>query len=278
MRYKRFLADVAFDGCSSDVQQAAVPAAAASAAAAAAAAAGAAATEQAESRPTVSSPKRRRPAVASAAKAQMAAPITVVGDSSSSAQQSVTTPLTVVHCPNTGSMAGMLDALPAPAACSVSHSATRKYKHTLEMICIPTQQVAGLSGGSLSAAVPAAAAGPVQQRRTWVGIHSALANKLAAAMLKQQLLPQLGQYSSVQPEVKLGGASSTRVDFMLTRPDGRKVYVEVKSVTMAMTHQQWSSSRSASPSSAGSSSSRKRAAGGAKNRPTSTSCLPQLLY
>jgi DNA-binding sugar fermentation-stimulating protein len=172
-------------------------------------------------------------------------------------------------------MAGMLDVLPTPAACSVSDSATRKYKHTLEMICVPTPQLPGQqpdasSAGAAAAAAVSATAGAPQPRSTWVGVHSALANKLAAAMLKQQLLPQLGQYSSVQPEVKLGGTSSTRVDFVLTRPDGRKVYVEVKSVTMAMTRQQWSSSRpgsSADGSSSTSSSSRKRAAGGAKKTP-----------
>jgi DNA-binding sugar fermentation-stimulating protein len=161
-------------------------------------------------------------------------------------------------------MAGMLDCLPAPAACSISDSATRKYKHTLEMLCVPRQQPLVQVEGALSAAAAAAAAageaGASQQRGTWVGVHSALANKLAAAMLKQQLLPQLSQYSSVQPEVKLGGSSSTRFDFLLTRPDGRKVYVEVKSVTMAMTLKQWSSSAAGSSSN----SSRKRAAGGSK--------------
>jgi DNA-binding sugar fermentation-stimulating protein len=166
----------------------------------------------------------------------------------------------------------MLDVLPTPAACSVSDSATRKYKHTLEMICVPTPQLPGQrpdasSAGAAAAAAVSATAGAPQPRSTWVGVHSALANKLVAAMLKQQLLPQLGQYSSVQPEVKLGGTSSTRVDFVLTRPDGKKVYVEVKSVTMAMTRQQWSSSRPGSPADGSSSSSRKRTAGGAKKMP-----------
>jgi DNA-binding sugar fermentation-stimulating protein len=267
-RYKRFLADIEFPG-SRNMQQAS---------AAVSAAAAAAPTDSAEGRPAVPSPKRRRRPAATAGAAagpQAAAATTAMAPAmdSSSTQQAAVSALTVVHCPNTGSMAGMLDVLPTPAACSVSDSATRKYKHTLEMICVPTQQLPGQqpeasSAAAAAAAAVSAAAGAAQPRSTWVGVHSALANKLAAAMLKQQLLPQLGQYSSVQPEVKLGGTSSTRVDFMLTRPDGRKVYVEVKSVTMAMTQQQWSSSKSGSLKDGSSgSSSRKRAAGGAKKSP-----------
>ena len=61
---------------------------------------------------------------------------------------------TVVHCPNTGSMYNLIppsNSNPA-CACSVAPDDTmRKYRHTLEMI---------------------------MENNTWVGVHSALANKM----------------------------------------------------------------------------------------------------
>lgn len=49
----------------------------------------------------------------------------------------------------------------------------------------------------------------------------------------QRQLPQLGEYVSVQQEVTYGAGGESRVDFVLTRPGGALVYVEVKSVTLA---------------------------------------------
>jgi DNA-binding sugar fermentation-stimulating protein len=66
-----------------------------------------------------------------------------------------------------------------------------------------------------------------------VGVHSAQANKLALRLLMQRQLPQLGEYVSLQQEVTYGAGGSSRVDLVLTRPDGTLVYVEVKSVTLA---------------------------------------------
>ncbi|WIA22563.1 hypothetical protein OEZ86_009551 [Tetradesmus obliquus] len=152
----------------------------------------------------------------------------------------------------------------------------KRYKRFLADIEQQLTDQASAAASPAAAAAAAAAGEAGSQRGTWVGVHSALANKLAAAMLKQQLLPQLGQYSSVQPEVKLGGSSSSRVDFLLTRPDGGKVYVEVKSVTMAMSQQQWSSSSSGG--SAAGSSGKKRSAGGRKKAPSKqAAAAPQQL-
>lgn len=145
---------------------------------------------------------------------------------------------TVVHCPNTGSMMGLLDVLPAAAACSVSTVATRKYKHTLEMICIPVSATAFASHTSSSGQ-----ASDQTAQHTWTGVHSALANKLVKEMLTKRLLPQLGQYNSIQPEVK---HNTSRFDFLLTRVDQQKVYVEVKSITMAMPCSEYASLQNAS--------------------------------
>ncbi|KXZ43107.1 hypothetical protein GPECTOR_102g60 [Gonium pectorale] len=114
---------------------------------------------------------------------------------------------TTCHCPNTGPMTGLLDWPLAPVVCSVSSAAGRKYPHTLEMV----QPCPG---------------GP------WVGVHSALANGLVVSLLQRRLLPQLGEWDELQREVPYGSQRS-RVDFVLTRPTGRKLFVEVKSVTLA---------------------------------------------
>jgi hypothetical protein len=61
---------------------------------------------------------------------------------------------------------------------SVHSGSKRKYAHTLEMI----QSEAG---------------------GAWVGVHSALANRLAAALLERHAVPGLPAYTAVTPEVKL---------------------------------------------------------------------------
>lgn len=117
--------------------------------------------------------------------------------------------ITVVHCPNTGPMTGLLDRPLAPCWCSVSSSKGRKYPHTLEAIQ------------------------PEEGKVTWVGIHSALANKIMYNILTEGLLsPQLGPLTSIRQEVALPGSKS-RLDFLLTREGGLQLYVEVKSVTLA---------------------------------------------
>lgn len=45
-------------------------------------------------------------------------------------------------------------------------------------------------------------------------------------------IPALGEYASIQAEVKSGPDGKSRVDFLLRRPGGGLVYVEVKSVTL----------------------------------------------
>lgn len=110
-----------------------------------------------------------------------------------------------VHCPNSGSMLGMKE--PGSAVrCSTSDNPKRKLRHSLEMI-----RVDGV----------------------WVGIHSALANRLAAEVLRAGFLSELAGYADIRPEVRVGPES--RLDFRLSghASDPRPAYVEVKSVTLA---------------------------------------------
>ena len=46
-------------------------------------------------------------------------------------------------------------------------------------------------------------------------------------------IPALGEYATIQAEVKSGPAGRSRVDFLLQRRGGGLVFVEVKSVTLA---------------------------------------------
>ncbi|KAF5829276.1 sugar fermentation stimulation protein-domain-containing protein [Dunaliella salina] len=100
--------------------------------------------------------------------------------------------VTTVHCPNTGPMIGLLDRPHAPALCSVASTAGRKYTNTLEAI----QPEDG---------------GP------WVGIHSALANKLVEEVIQRGgLESEFGTLQALQREVKYGQDGKSRVDFLLT--------------------------------------------------------------
>ncbi len=109
-----------------------------------------------------------------------------------------------VHCPNPGSMLGLL-APGAPVRCSTSADPRRRFAHTLEMIRIG---------------------------RAWVGLHTGRANALARAALEAGLVPELRGYGALRPEARV---EDSRLDFALSQhvrgePDA---YVEVKSVTLS---------------------------------------------
>ncbi len=109
-----------------------------------------------------------------------------------------------VHCPNPGSMIGC--ATPGAAVrCSTSDNPGRKLRHTLEMIRVG---------------------------RTWVGLHAARANAIAARAFETDAVPELSAYREIRREISVG---NSRLDFQLTRHFGgrRPTYVEVKSVTLA---------------------------------------------
>lgn len=115
------------------------------------------------------------------------------------------------HCGNPGSMLGLAD--PGSA---IWLSANRNPKAKLSW----RWEIA-------SQATPD---GPVT-----VGINTNLANKVVAAALEADAIPELAGYGTVRPEMRYGSRNS-RIDFFLSDPEGEgakpSCYVEVKSVTL----------------------------------------------
>lgn len=111
------------------------------------------------------------------------------------------------HCPNTGPMTG-ISTPGSPVQVSRSDSPTRKLPYTWEMIQVTDTQP------------------------TWVGVNTALPNRITKLALQQRLLPELGAYETIQTEVAYGQEKS-RVDFLLTGPAISPTYIEVKSTTWA---------------------------------------------
>ena len=124
-------------------------------------------------------------------------------------------PGTVVtaHCPNTGPMTGVL--LPGGKV-RLRHdpSPSRKLAWTWEQ-----------------AEVPGADGTPI-----WVGINTALPNRLVRATIEAGLLePWLGPIGAIRAEVPYGLNRRSRIDLLLTPAEGaadpRPIYVEVKNTT-----------------------------------------------
>jgi sugar fermentation stimulation protein A len=110
-----------------------------------------------------------------------------------------------VHCPNPGSMRGLLRE-GAAVRCSSSDDPRRKLRHTLEMI---------------------------RMGRTWVGLHTGRANALVEAALRAGGIEALSRYRCMRREVATPLGS--RLDFLLEDhpEDPRPAWIEVKSVTLA---------------------------------------------
>ena len=107
-----------------------------------------------------------------------------------------------VHCPNTGAMTGCAE--PGSRVwLSRSEVKTRKYPHTWELV----ETTSGMAC-----------------------IHSAKANKVVAEAFDSGLIEGFDAYPDIRSEVKYGEKS--RADFLL-EGDGGRVFVEVKSVTLA---------------------------------------------
>ena len=105
------------------------------------------------------------------------------------------------HCPNTGSMKGLLDegnevyVLP-------NNNPKRKLKYGLEII---------------------------KTRKNLVGVNTHMANRIAQHALKNNLIKELKNNDSIKPEVFFN--KETRFDF-LVKKDNKKIFVEVKNVTL----------------------------------------------
>jgi sugar fermentation stimulation protein A len=107
-------------------------------------------------------------------------------------------------CPNTGSLMGCCDA-GSRVWLSQSESATRKYRHTWEI---------------------------VEVGEVMVGINTGLPNALVAEAIGDGTIGELAGYASVRREVAYGEERS-RVDLLLEAPGREACYVEVKNVTAA---------------------------------------------
>ena len=110
----------------------------------------------------------------------------------------------VAHCPNPGSMAGLVEP-GAEVWLSPAANPKRKLQWTWEL-------VRDAATGSL------------------VGINTGRANAVVEEALRSGLADPALAASTIRREVRYGDGS--RVDFLLTAEDGRRCYVEVKSVTL----------------------------------------------
>lgn len=112
--------------------------------------------------------------------------------------------LLTIHCPNTGSMLNCMSE-GADIWFSRSQDPKRKSAGTWELATTP------------------------QNRIACVNTH--LANKLIEEALQNGTIKELTGFTQLRREVKYGQENS-RIDFLLTYPNGRETYVEVKSVTL----------------------------------------------
>jgi sugar fermentation stimulation protein A len=113
--------------------------------------------------------------------------------------------LITAHCPNTGPMTGVCQ-IGAPVQVSFHDNPKRKLAYTWELIQIDD---------------------------VWIGINTALPNKLIKIALEQRLFPELDSYQTVRSEVVYGTNGGSRIDFLLTGGD-RSIYLEVKNTTWSI--------------------------------------------
>ena len=109
--------------------------------------------------------------------------------------------IVTAHCPNTGSMKGLLDEsnevylLP-------NNDPKRKLKYGLEII---------------------------KTRNNLVGVNTHMANKIAHHALKNNLIKELKNNDKIKPEVFFN--KETRFDFLIEK-NKQKIFLEVKNVTL----------------------------------------------
>lgn len=107
-----------------------------------------------------------------------------------------------VHCPNSGSMKGLLNP-GATAWISKADNPNRRLSHTLEMI-----EVDG----------------------TCVGINTHRPNDIVASAIQNKTLDIFADYTDLKREVTYG--KGTRIDIRLTAENLPPTYIEVKNVTL----------------------------------------------
>ena len=105
------------------------------------------------------------------------------------------------HCPNSGSMMGLLDK-ENKVWFSISDNPERKLKYTLEII---------------------------EAKNKKVGINTLLTNKIVFEALENKKIVSLNNFKNIKPEVKF--SDGTRFDFFLSN-EKEKCFLEVKNVTL----------------------------------------------
>jgi sugar fermentation stimulation protein A len=109
--------------------------------------------------------------------------------------------IVTAHCPNTGSMKGLLDA-GNEVYISKNDDPKRKLKYTLEII---------------------------KAKNKLIGVNTHFANKIAQHGLSTNLIKELANSDSIKPEVFFN--KETRFDFLIEKKK-QKIFVEVKNVTL----------------------------------------------
>ena len=106
------------------------------------------------------------------------------------------------HCPNTGSMMGLLKK-GNRVWLSKSDNPKRKLKYTLQII---------------------------EEKKSKVGVNTHLSNKIVFDALNKKSIKEIKNYDFIKQEVKFG--ENTRFDFLLTKNE-KKYFIEVKNVTLS---------------------------------------------
>ena len=109
--------------------------------------------------------------------------------------------IVTAHCPNTGSMKGLLDE-GNEVFVSKNDDPKRKLKYTLEII---------------------------KTKKNLVGVNTHFANKIAYHGLSNNLVKEVANSDSIKPEVFFD--KETRFDFLIEK-NKQKIFVEVKNVTL----------------------------------------------
>ena len=109
--------------------------------------------------------------------------------------------IVTAHCPNTGSMMGLLD-VGNEVFISKNDDPKRKLKYTLEIIKV---------------------------KKNLVGVNTHFANKIAFHGLSKNLVSEIKNNDTIKPEVFFN--KETRFDFFIEK-NKNKIFVEVKNVTL----------------------------------------------
>ena len=109
--------------------------------------------------------------------------------------------IVVAHCPNTGSMKGLLNE-DNDVYISKNDDPKRKLKYTLEIIKV---------------------------KKNLIGVNTHFANKIAHDGLSNNLIDELKNNDSIKPEVFFN--KETRFDFLIEK-NKQQIFVEVKNVTL----------------------------------------------